>query len=280
MTSQIPQVPDGPHLSPPFIVIPGVFNCRPVPLPYSGKPWLLRSGDISRLTPAGVLELENLHVKTIFDFRSPSDVVKFKSPVKHIPGIQTVKAPLDLDTRFETVDEVKGGGFGQYESDYMRENLERLTADEAGTWVQWYHKYLTSGKDGIGAVLRRILERKGDDAILFHCSAGKDRTGVMTALALLLAGTEDETIIEDYAMTTVGLAPYKYIIATMFQDNEAVRANPLGAERLLGSSPNTMRAFIQHIRDTWGGAEGYLRDVQGFNEDEIEDLKKVLKGTS
>jgi len=115
-------------------------------------------------------KLQSLGIKTIFDFRTPSDVARFKSPPPVIPGINTIKAPLNLVQSMETADEVKGDGVGQYEPSNMRKFLARLTEDEGRTWAEEYTYFLTNGKDGVGAVLKCIIDRKDGEGILFHCN--------------------------------------------------------------------------------------------------------------
>ncbi|MCM3039790.1 tyrosine-protein phosphatase [Paenibacillus motobuensis] len=121
----------------------------------------------------------------------------------------------------------------------------------------------------IAEVFSRIAETK--DGLLFHCSAGKDRTGVVAALLLDLAGAPRETIVSDYAETETNLAP---IIDELLKDHPAEMS--LEEYRaFMGSAPENMEIMLDHLYSVYGGAEQYLT-TNGLRTDEIETLRHKL----
>lgn len=104
------------------------------------------------------------------------------------------------------------------------------------------------------------------DGILFHCSAGKDRTGVISALLLDLAGCHEYDIVKDYAES--------------FENNqeiyeELLKVTPNGNEQFLLSQPLYMMKMLNHLRENYGSAKNYLCTI-GFSEEEVEDLKNIV----
>lgn len=99
------------------------------------------------------------------------------------------------------------------------------------------------------------------DCILFNCSAGKDRTGVVSALLLDLAGCHEYDIVKDYSES------YENNMA-MIKELEAIMAEE---EKYLGSDPRIMMKFLAYLRDTYGSAKGYLLDI-GLDEEQIVQL--------
>ncbi len=109
-----------------------------------------------------------------------------------------------------------------------------------------------------------------------HCSAGKDRTGILCALILLLAGVPDEAVADEYALTTHGLAEMKEEIVERILKNEALKGNREGAERMLGSKRETMMASIEMIEREYGGAEGYVRVKCGMGEGDLNVIRENM----
>ncbi|EPY05958.1 protein tyrosine/serine phosphatase [Paenibacillus alvei TS-15] len=116
-----------------------------------------------------------------------------------------------------------------------------------------------------------ILANPSDEAVLFHCTAGKDRTGMVAALLLELASVPHTTIIEDYAMTAECLLP-------IMDELRAGRPEGMPAdlyERFLGCDPSNMEMMLQHLHAAYGGTERYLAAI-GLSEEKVQILKQKL----
>lgn len=68
-----------------------------------------------------------------------------------------------------------------------------------------------------------------------HCTAGKDRTGVLVALVLKLVGVEDEVVAEEYALTEVGLAQWRELVVEYLSKDLELHGGREGAERMIGA---------------------------------------------
>lgn len=109
----------------------------------------------------------------------------------------------------------------------------------------------------------RVMIDNTDKTILFHCSAGKDRTGMTAAMLLMLAGADRKDIISDYTETTENLKPIvdKY----SFENDESLK-------NYLDSDAVNIERFMDYMRDKYGRVEGYLKSI-GITEDEIKKLR-------
>ena len=103
-----------------------------------------------------------------------------------------------------------------------------------------------------------------EKTILFHCAAGKDRTGMTAALLLMLAGVAKEDIIRDYTVTTENL--YSVLERFSYENDENLKD-------YLGSEGEYIEKFINHIEKKYGGAEAYMRKI-GLKESEVKSLKE------
>jgi len=113
-----------------------------------------------------------------------------------------------------------------------------------------------------------ILADPSNYPILVHCTHGKDRTGLVIALALAAIGVDEELIIEDYAKSTEGLSKVKHSIMEELSRN--------GLDPSFADTPaEVMRNTFEYIKTKFGSVLEYL-DAVGFGEKARELLKTVL----
>lgn len=111
----------------------------------------------------------------------------------------------------------------------------------------------------IANVFQTLADCKG--AAVFHCFAGKDRTGVVAALLLMLADVSDEDIIADYTLT------YAYFLRRLRQDFLRTDAEP----NVFRPLPEHMESFLRLFRDKHGNARDYMLSI-GVTEQQIESI--------
>jgi len=135
---------------------------------------------------------------------------------------------------------------------------------------QRYRDALDRCGQPIVEVLTALAEAP-DGIVVFHCTAGKDRTGIIAALILALAGVSDDDIAADYAMTAQA-AP---LLARLRARSMALGADPEHVERVLASEAGTMAGTLRYLRERHGGAAAYL-ERNGLAADVAERLVERL----
>ncbi len=136
-----------------------------------------------------------------------------------------------------------------------------------------YRRMLTGNK--AFKELFRALEA-GETPILFHCSAGKDRTGVAAMLILLALGASDETICADYAQTNV--CRRAEIEAVMQEHADEIAADPSCRNhyyRMAGVEPELAPFVLRTIRAKYGSAENYLEAEYGLTPARLMRLRRM-----
>ena len=121
-----------------------------------------------------------------------------------------------------------------------------------------YMSYIVDRPDSVVAALRAIGEAPG--AALVHCAAGKDRTGTVVALALLVAGADREAVIDDYVASTERMEAIVGRLMSSDTYAENLRDRPVSANN---TQPETMQAFLEHIDTEYGGVEKLLDRLAG-----------------
>ena len=109
--------------------------------------------------------------------------------------------------------------------------------------------------------------------MLIHCMGGKDRTGLLTAFLLHIAGVDVEQIADDYALSEIRLRPrHEEWFATAESDEELERL-----QRISQTPAASMKGVFEELERRHGSVEGYLRDA-GVTDDELERVRTRLRG--
>ena len=246
--------------SPPFISLPGSFNARSLPFPIRSN-YAFRSGTLENITTADINSLKSHNIKHIFDLRSLQETTDHPTP--DIDDIEALWVPSSWDN--ETTSESRAA---QYASD-----LDKFSI------VKMYMDMLSSHKAILKIVLQHVRDRP-KEAFLFHCTAGKDRTGVMAFLLLCLAGAEDDVMNLDYAHTRVGTEPVReFLLKKLAGGRELEEVMNDERVKMYSEMPwETMSDLRKAVEERWGSVEGYVRDVLDMGEEHTNTIKKHLRG--
>ena len=135
--------------------------------------------------------------------------------------------------------------------------------------VEIYRRILDDRSEQVGAVLAALAAPDALPAVV-NCTAGKDRTGLIVALMLGLAGVPEESIVADYALSGACLAG-------VYLDEARQRAEAQGFsyDLLVLCDPDFMRATLAHLQKRYGGIEAYVR-ATGLGTAEIDQLRRAM----
>ena len=106
--------------------------------------------------------------------------------------------------------------------------------------------------------------------VLFHCTGGKDRTGMVAMLLLKLAGVDDETVIGDYALTETVMKDL-FVLQTKDLESRGFTVPPY----IMQSPPSNMEKTLRHLRENYGTAADYLAHI-GLHQDTVRKLQEKL----
>jgi protein-tyrosine phosphatase len=209
---------------------------------------LFRSDSLHGLTPEGVDRVvDELGIGAIVDLRSTGEVDvdgcgKLRDRIPDYHHLPLFEGPLTLDPDL----------------------MNRLTLAER------YFLMAERAKDAVARVVSALAE--SSTPIVYHCTAGKDRTGLISAIVLGLLGVPDEFIVADYAASQDNLdaiidrltqsAVYRDVIDNLPADT-------------LHAKSETMFSLLELLRDRYGSFLGYANDI-GLSDAVIEQLEGGL----
>jgi protein-tyrosine phosphatase len=230
--------------------IPGLLNVREL----GGQPTrdgaktrkhsLLRSDDLAQLTDDGTRALADYGVRTIVDLRWPGEIAAKPHPAALIAsGVRSHRISL-----------------------LASDETQWASLSGACTKEMWKCAVLEHTRPQLKEVLE-IIADAASEPLLFHCVAGKDRTGLIAALLLALADVKAEAIAADYAESSSRLAD-----AYLLRYPDLQRAEIFEALRCPEEGVHNMLAYLEE----YGGAAGYLRTI-GLSDARIARLRARLR---
>lgn len=234
---------------------------------------LLRSGELHFLTQTDINNLVAYGLRYDVDLRSDSEINAMHDP--YIPNCTYVQAsvfPFDCDKNTaiwhkfrEYLREYRQASEHHTHLTSLDETYIKMVTDEHA--LKAYRKLFTT----------LLANTKENSALVFHCTAGKDRTGVGAILIEEALGLPLATIKDDYLLTNV-------IISNTLDDINKLREE-VNDDHNIGSLVNqlnnesigqlTFDIITQTILDSWHTWQNYFEDALHLNQNDLNDLKKI-----
>lgn len=209
---------------------------------------VFRSAGLSELTSSDQATIAGLGIATVIDLRSEAE--RAHAPSRLPSGLE-VLAPGD-------------GGVGAQPG--LRQRNPKTAADAIAMMRTGNRSYPERLAAAVSETFRVVAEDKAG-GVLFHCSAGKDRTGFVAAMLLLSAGASRDTVIEDYLATNL---MWKRNSVFINQLPEPVR------EPVFSARQEYIEAALDEVEQQHGSVTGYLVRRCGIGESMLERAATVL----
>jgi protein-tyrosine phosphatase len=217
---------------------------------------VVRADSVSQLSDAGWRALVGYGIRTVLDLRG--DHEREDDPPADLP-VEVVHVP------FMEANEAEWEEIG--------EELEAATAtapDVAASTREAYLIFLERFKPNVAAAVRAVANAP-EGGVVVHCVGGKDRTGLLSAFLLHLAGVADEEIASDYALSEERLRPRHeawFEAADSEEELERLR-------RIAQTPAASMAGVFAELERRYGSVEGFLLDA-GVTEEELAAVRARL----
>jgi protein-tyrosine phosphatase len=212
---------------------------------------VVRSDSPAALTEAGRAALASYGVRAIVDLRLPAELADDPNPFAE-PGDHGI-----VYTNVSFIDPAAA------------------PPDAVSTLAEDYLQMLDRYRQGVAESMAAIASAPADGAVLIHCAAGKDRTGLISALLLALVDVPADTIAADYALTAELLRPREQQWLAGLPPEERAEREAMVVR--YAPTAEVMLAVLAGLTERHGGVEPYLRST-GLDAGDLERLRRRLVG--
>lgn len=214
---------------------------------------LFRSDALQHLTRADAdLAIGELNVRLVVDLRNSNEAER------------DGRGPLPkMGAEYRHFPFLEGRGIPPFTGGDV---VERLSS----TYEWLVHNSGPLVADAVTTISEAVASNAGSgpSGAVFHCSAGKDRTGIVAALILEVLGVDNDTITADYLLTNE-------VIEGILQRIKAMESNNTVTVQSLSAQPAAFQRFRDTLQGDYGGAEAYLRR-HGVSAETLESLRRHL----
>jgi protein-tyrosine phosphatase len=229
-----------------FFKIAGASNFRTLPLIRAGS--LYRSDHLGALNADDARQIQSLGIRRVLDFRGAEERT---SAACVLPDV-TVHSLAIEPTIVQVLSDLLAAG-------------HHLTGPEVVGYMQnTYRGFVRHNTHRFAEFFGHLLE--SNQPTVFHCTAGKDRTGFAAALVLHALGASPEEVMRDYLLTNERLKPPTVT---------GWELPPEAAAVLYRVQPEFLQAAFEAVEQDYGGLDGYLREGLGLREAERERLREL-----
>ncbi|WP_345800189.1 tyrosine-protein phosphatase [Microbacterium sp. AZCO] len=236
---------------------------------------LFRSDALSALTPAGVEAFADTQIGVVVDFRTPEERQLAPDRLPATRSVQLVELPL-LEG---AIGRLAGDAAQRTSGDEPDPAAVVAAMNQLPTLGDLYLGMLQHGAEAFATTARLVAASTDEEptAVLVHCTAGKDRTGVATALLLRAAGAERSAVVADYAASAANLAGAwaegMYAMLTQL----GIPLTPALQTLVAGSPAPEIERALDWVDAEHGDAAAYLQSG-GLTGEELGALRARLAG--
>jgi protein-tyrosine phosphatase len=225
---------------------------------------LYRSGTLAEASRADLEGLRRLQLHSLVDFRSALEKEEEPNRLPDPAGFEVIEIPTldggDNTAAAEIIRRIEHGDFDDFDPDAFMLEANRTFAD---SFTPQFTEFL------------QVVQNADGKPVLWHCSAGKDRTGFAAAILLRILGVPQQVVVDDYAMSkeySLAARQRELMLVRLFKGDAA--ADKLAV--IMGVEKPWLEAGFAHIDEEYGSFERYVREGLGLSDADVLRLRETL----
>lgn len=220
---------------------------------------VFRTDHLNELSDSDIDTLETIGIRTVYDFRLNDEVTRQPS---RLPGSVT---PVQLG--------FGDAGLDGAMIDVVRDILAgKRAVPDASFWDENYLTIVDAGRPMFVQLFQALADPANLPAV-FHCTGGKDRTGLANAMLLTTLGVDQAIVIDDFLLTNIYRTPFR--IASLAPGLRAAGVEVSSTVPIIGVCRSALVSALSHIDSRYGGVEAYLADG-GLSASDLSAVRSNL----
>lgn len=221
---------------------------------------IYRSDSLSSLTASDQVKLAQLAITVDCDLRSEYE--KSSAPDTSWPDVEYVDLPVYSDSIDDNQNNHRVYRFLHHIPDMQDNFIGRI-----------YQQTLLSShsQEMFARIFAELLELPENEALVYHCSAGKDRTGMVSALILMALDVDDDTIARDYLLTN---KLYDFAVSRQLPSNDEI-TQMVSKMNVTKGEGIAIRGITETVRGGWGDFATFFNKVLGFSTEDLAQLRRM-----
>ena len=224
---------------------------------------LYRSGNLANANSADLKRLESLNIHTVIDFRSEQEREKDPNRLPTSNNIRTRSLPILDPSTSSWANELRAA--------IQNKNFQNF--DPIEKMGEWYQELAVENVDQYKCFIHAVIEAHGAP-VLWHCTAGKDRTGLAAAILLRLLGVQQDVVVKDYLLSEKYASKRRPLLLLLrLTRGKEVAEN---VQMFMQVQKEWIEAAFQSIDDHWGSFEKYSFEALNLSGEQINQLRQNL----
>ncbi len=224
---------------------------------------LYRSGHLAKMKFADLKRFKSLDVHTVIDFRSDLEREKDPNRLPALNNIKTLSLPI--------LDPSTSAWAKELRAAIQNKNFQNF--DPSEKMREWYQVLAVENVDQYKCFIHAVLKAQGAP-VLWHCTAGKDRTGLAAAILLQLLDVQHDTVVKDYLLSAKYADQRRTLILLLrLTRGKEVAKN---IQTFMRVEKEWINAAFRTIDHHWGSFETYSHDALGLSGEQINQLRHNL----
>lgn len=216
---------------------------------------IYRSAEINNLTATDLDILQARAINYVLDFRGPVEVAT--APDKLPKGATRISLPSGSENV----------------GDKSKTMQNMMKATNGDSIMLPFYANLLPFTNRYKPMFQTLLTNSLDSAILFHCTAGKDRTGIAAALILYALGVDEQTIMNDYLASNYYRQKDNERMKTLLVSNYHMSEKVVND--VMGVNEKYLTATFLAIKSQYGSVDNYLKKEMGLDKNALKQLKRM-----
>ncbi|MDO4287714.1 MAG: tyrosine-protein phosphatase, partial [Eubacterium sp.] len=220
---------------------------------------IIRSEELAHLSDNDVAYFKELGLKHVFDFRDAPKAERLPDRLPDTADYKNLPVLKDMPFSHNDIDFSQPGAIDRFMRDIYAYQVEHCAP--------------------IYAEILKLMTQEDAYPILYHCTNGKDRTGFMTALILLICGVPETTIISDYTLTNLTFDEAFEVLGTIMADDMQARQKNVPKDQLkdfFGVKPEWLKIQLDYIKDNYDSVDAYLLDKTDLTAEDLDKIRENM----